>query len=130
MIRRLSVTVLLLVAVLGGWLWGASGRWELDRALRAATVRSNLLEARYDLLEARASMLGVRVSFCDADFDGMSRHLTDARLFVGRAGAWLDAPGVPAGAPALDLAVFGAHIDEAQRLVARFTPAVGAPASR
>ena len=130
MMRRVGVTVLLLVAVLGGWLWGASGRWELERAFRATAVRTKLLEARYELLEARASLLGVRVSFCNADLDGMSRHLEDARRFVGRAGVWLDAPGVPAGAPALDLVAFGANIDEAQRLVARFTPGAGAPSSR
>ena len=48
---RVGLPAALLAAGLGGWLWGASGRWEMDRALRAAELRS-------DLVEARAAVLG------------------------------------------------------------------------
>jgi len=44
---------------------GRERRWELDRALRAAELRG-------DLLEAHASLLGAQVSLCNADFGGMS----------------------------------------------------------
>ena len=74
--RASAVAAVLLATLLGGWLWGASGRSDLVRALRTA-------ESRRNLLEARASVLGARVSLCDADLDGVSRQLEDARAFVG-----------------------------------------------
>jgi hypothetical protein len=114
---RVGVFVALLVTLLGGWLWGASGRWELDRTLLAAELHINLLEAR-------ASLLGARVNLCDADFGEMSRQLENVRGVVGRAGARLDILG-PSGPQPLDLAGFGAEIDEAQRLAATLSPGAG-----
>ncbi len=71
---RVGVVVALLVALAGGWLWGASGRAELVRARRAAEVRN-------DLLEARISLLGARVNLYDADFAEVNRQLERAREF-------------------------------------------------
>jgi hypothetical protein len=104
-----GVFVALVVTLLGGWFWGASGREDVVRALRAT-------EARNDLLEARASLLGARVSLCDADFGAVSRQLENARGLVGRAGVRLGTLGLNDGPQQLNLAGFHADIDEAQRL--------------
>ena len=112
---RLGVCAALLVTLLGGWLWGASGRQDLARSLRSAQVH-------VDLLEARAALLGARVNLCEADFAGMSRQLEAARQFVGRAGARLGMPD-PGGEPGHGLLrEVVAEIDEAQRLAARIGP--------
>jgi hypothetical protein len=95
-----------------GWLWGASGRWDLRLALQAAELRN-------DLLEARTSLLAARVDLYDADFRDMSRQLEDARKFADRAGGRLRNLGWKDEAHQLDLAGFGAGIEAAQRLVAR-----------
>lgn len=96
MTARVGASAALLAGILGGWLWGASGRGDLARALRTAELCNGLLAARSDLIEARAAVLGARVSLCDADYDGMSRQLENARTFVGRAGRRFDSPGVTA----------------------------------
>jgi hypothetical protein len=112
MTTRVGVSAALVVTLLGGWLWGASGRWELDRALRAAELQN-------DLLEAHASVVSARVNLDDADFSEMSRQLDDARRYIARASARLGAPGVNDELLRLELAGFGAEIDRAQRLAAR-----------
>ena len=95
---------------------GGSGaepaEWELDRALQAAAVRG-------DLLEAHVALLGARLSLCNADFGDVSQRLDDARVFVGRAGARLGDPGVHDELLRLGLAGFGADIDDARQLAAR-----------
>ena len=103
----LGVFVALLVALLGGWLWGASGKWDLDRALQASELRSELLEARSSVLDARLNLF-------DVNFGDASRHLEDARRLLRRAGERLKSVGRQDDATRLDLAL--ARIDEAQRL--------------
>jgi hypothetical protein len=112
---RLAVVAALLVTLFIGRLWGASGRWELDRALRDAAVRA-------DLLEAHASLLGARTSLCSADLGEMRQRLENARRFVGRAGTRLASAGVNDELLRLDLAAFRAGIDEAQALAAGLAP--------
>ena len=109
---RLAVVAALLVTLFVGRLWGASGRWEFARALRAAAVRG-------DLLEARASLLGARVSLCNADLGEMSQHLEDSRRFVGRAGTRLASAGLKNELLRLEFAAFSAEIDDAQASAAR-----------
>ena len=104
--RACAVVAVLLVTLLGGWLWGASGRSDLVHALRIA-------ESRRNLLEARASVLGARVSLCDADLDGVSRQLENARAFVG---ASLSGPRAADPDMRQDLAVLLSGIGTAQRL--------------
>jgi len=123
MTRRVGLLAALLVALFGGWLSGASGRWQLDRALRVAELQN-------DLLEARASLLGARVNLCEADFGEMSRQLENARGFVGRAGARLGPSGVEDAPQRLDLTGFGAEIDEAQRLAATLDSGARAASSK
>jgi len=118
---RLAVVAALLVTLFIGRLWGASGRWELDRALRDAAVRG-------DLLEAHVSLLGARVSLCDADVGEMSQRLERASDFAGRAGSHLGRTSPGDELLRRRLLVFGAGLDEAQRLAARLTRgAEGAP---
>ncbi len=112
--RRLAVAAALLAALCVGRLWGSAGRWEFDRAQQAAAVRG-------DLLEAHAALLGARLSLCDADFGDVNQRLDDARVLVGRAGARLGDAGVNDERLRLDLAGFGAGIDEARQLAARFS---------
>ena len=110
--RRLAVGAALLAALLLGRLWGGAGRWELDRALQAAAVRG-------DLLEAHTALLGARLSLCNADASDVSQRLDDAQVYVGRAGARLVDSDVADEVLRLDLAGFGAGIDEARQMAAR-----------
>ncbi len=120
MTTRVGVCVALLVALLGGWLWGAAGKRELDRALLAA-------RAQNDLLEARVSLLGARVSLYDGDLREVHWQLENARSMVGRAGARIGTPGpLPEWrGRGPDLGDFSAEIDEAQRLAASLNLDVG-----
>ena len=111
---RLAVVAALLVTLFIGRLWGGSGRWELERALSAAAVR-------IDLLEAHVSLLGAQASLRDADAGEMSQRLEEARGFVERAGTRLGSTGLNNERLRLQLAGFGAAIDEAQQLAARLT---------
>jgi hypothetical protein len=116
---RVGVVVALMAAVLGGWLWGASGRWEIDRALRAGALRNDVAEARAAVLDARASLF-------DGDYGGTSRHLANARQFIGRACGQLDAVGTCEDLlPPLDLGRLSAEIDRARRLAASLEAGVG-----
>ena len=113
---RVGAVVALMAAVLGGWLWGASGRWEIDRALRAAEIRN-------EVVEARAEILGARVSLSDGDYQGTIRQLANARRLVGQACGRPDAPGSCDDLlPQLDLRGVRAEIDRALRLAATRDP--------
>jgi hypothetical protein len=103
----LGVFVALLVALLAGWLWGASGKWDLDRALQVSELRT-------DLLQARSSVLVARLDVYSVNFGDASRHLEDARGLLRRAGERLKSLGRPDDVKRLDLALV--RIDEAQRL--------------
>ena len=111
---RLALLAALLVTLFVGRLWGVSGRWELERALRAAAVRA-------DLLEAHASLLAAQASLCSADLGEVSRRLENARGFVGRAGARIGDTGLDDEPLRRELADFGAGIDEARRLASKLT---------
>jgi outer membrane murein-binding lipoprotein Lpp len=112
MAKRVGGFVALLVTLLGGWLWGASGRWDLDRALQTAELRSDLLATRGALLAARLDLYG-------ADVRELSRHLQDAREFAGRAEVRLENLGWKDEARRLDLTGFAAEIDSAERTWAK-----------
>ena len=68
----------LLVALLGGWIWGASGRSDAGRALETAELRS-------ELLGARAAILDARVAIYSVNFGEASQHLENARGLLRRA---------------------------------------------
>jgi hypothetical protein len=109
MVKRVAVFVALLVALLGGWLWGASAGRSPARALEAVELRNDLLEARTSLAAARADLES-------GDVREMSRHLEDVRRFARRVAVRLEHLGWKAEAERLDLAGLGAQIDAAERL--------------
>ena len=78
MTRIVSVAVALLIAALGGWLWGASGASAVARDLQTSELRG-------DLLGARAATLDARVAIYSVNFGEASRHLEDARSLLHRA---------------------------------------------
>jgi hypothetical protein len=116
----LGVVVALLVAGLGGWLWGASGMRAVDRALQASEVRS-------DLLEARSSVLTARLDVYSVNFGDASRHLEDARAQLRRAETRLKSLGRRDDLKRLEPAFSG--IDEAQRLAGEIDQSANARAA-
>jgi hypothetical protein len=105
--RILGVGVALLVALGAGWVWGASGRSELNRALRIAELREGLLEGRAAVLDARLEIYSV-------NFGEASRHLEAARSALRVADARLNGLGRQEDAKRLKIAL--TRIDEAQRM--------------
>ena len=100
----------LLVALGAGWLWGASGRWDTNRAVQTAELRS-------DLLEARGAVLAARVDLYNVNFGDASRHLEDAKGLLRHATGQFNSTGRKDEATRLDPAL--ARIDEAQQLAGR-----------
>lgn len=105
--RFLTVGIALVVALGAGWVWGASGRSDLNRALRTAELRAGLLEGRTAVLDARLDLYSV-------NFGEASRHLEAARSALRASAARLNGLGRQADAKPLELAL--AKIDEAQRM--------------
>jgi hypothetical protein len=104
--RVLGSSVALLVALGAGWVWGAWGSSDTNRALRIAELRDGLLEGRAAVLDARLDIYSV-------NFGEASRHLEAARSAVRAAEARLNSLGHQADTKPLELA---AKIDEAQRM--------------
>ena len=105
--RTLGIGVALLAALGAGWVWGASGTWNIERALESA-------EARDGLLEARAAVLDARLDIYSVNFGDASRHLEAARSALRAVAAPLNATGRQEDAKRLQLAL--TRIDEAQRM--------------
>jgi hypothetical protein len=104
--RILGMGVALLVALGAGWVWGASGRSDISRALQLAELRDGLLEGRAAVLDARLDIYSV-------NFGEASRHLEMARSALRAADARLNDLGRQEEATQLKIAL--ARIDEAQR---------------
>ena len=102
----LGITLGLAVALLAGWLWGASGRSDLAGALQASELQS-------ELLGARAAVLDARVAIYSINFGEASKHLENARGLLGRAEERLKSLGRNAELKQVQAAQ--ASIDEAQR---------------
>jgi hypothetical protein len=68
----LYTMVAIAVALGGGWLWGASGRFSIAEQARAA-------EQRADPAEAHARVLGARVSLFESNFGDAARGLEVAK---------------------------------------------------
>ncbi len=107
MTRILGVGVALVVALGAGWVWGASGRPDLNRGLQIAELRDGLLVGRAAVLDARLDIYSV-------NFGEASRHLEAARSALRAAVARLNGLGRQADTKPLELAL--AKIDEAQRM--------------
>jgi hypothetical protein len=104
--RILGMAVALLVALGIGWVWGASGRSDISRALQLAELRDGLLEGRAAVLDARLDIYSV-------NFGEASRHLEMARSALRAADARLNDLGRQEDATRLKIAL--TRIDEAQR---------------
>ena len=115
----LTVVAVVLVALLAGFLWGASGRSTLDRALQRSELRN-------ELLDARAAALAARIDLYNTNFGEASRHLEDARSVAGRAAQRLDALGRDDDLKRLQSAL--GSIEEAQRLAGKLDLAANARA--
>jgi len=102
-----GIGVALLVALGGGWAWGASGRSDLNRALGIAELRA-------DLLEGRAAVLDARLDIYSVNFGDASRHLEAARSALRAANARLSGLGRQEDVERLKTA--STRIDEAQRM--------------
>jgi hypothetical protein len=77
--KQLLYTALAIaVALLGGWLWGASGRFSVAEEARAAGQRA-------DLADARARILDARVALFQSNFGDAARSLEIARRPLERA---------------------------------------------
>src|SRR4029453_2434353 len=103
----LGIGLALLVAVGVGWVWGASGRSNIDRALQIAELRAELIEGRAALLDARLDIYSV-------NFGEASRHFEAARTALRAANAGLMSLSPTEDAKSLEAAL--TRIDEAQRL--------------
>jgi hypothetical protein len=105
--RILGVAVGLLVALLAGVIWGASGKSDVRRALQAAELRD-------DLHEARAAVLDGRLDLYSVNFGEASRHFGAARTALAAAADRLEH--VDREEDARRLAIAATSIEEAQRL--------------
>jgi hypothetical protein len=102
----LGIGLALLVAVSVGWVVGASGRSNSDRALQIADLRAELLEGRAAVLDARLDIYSV-------NFGNASRHLEAARTALRAANERLMSLRRTEDAKSLEAAL--TRIDEAQR---------------
>jgi hypothetical protein len=116
----LGVCVALMVALGAGWVWGSSGRWDADRIIGTAQLRS-------DLFEARSSVLGARVDLYNLNFGEASRHFEDAKSLLRRAAERLNSAGRQEDAKRLDPAL--ARIEEAQKMAGRLDQAANSRAA-
>jgi hypothetical protein len=103
----LGIGVALLAALATGWAWGASGRADINRALRIAELRDGLLEARAAVLQARLDIYSV-------NFGEASRHLEAARSALRAVEARLT--GLDRQDDVTRLKIVLTRIDEAQRM--------------
>jgi hypothetical protein len=116
----LGIGLALLVALGAGWVWGMSGKSEISRSLRAAELRSGLLEGRVAVLDARLDIYSV-------NFGEASRHFEKARDALRTADARLKDLGRQEDAKRLEVAL--TRIDEAQRMAGQLNQNANAVAA-
>jgi hypothetical protein len=106
----LGIAAGVMVALLAGWIWGATGRSAIAGALQASELRG-------DLLGTRAAVLDARVAIYSLNFGEASSHLDDARRLLGRANDRLESLG--RNDEVMQVQMAQASIDEAQRMAGR-----------
>ena len=116
----LGIGLALLVAVGVGWVWGASGRSNTDRALQIAELRA-------ELLEGHAAVLNARLDIYSVNFGEASRHFEAARTALRAANARLMGQGRTEDAKSLEAAL--TRVDEAQRLAGQLNQDANAVAA-
>lgn len=95
------------VAVLGGWVYGASGRSEVEQARRVAVQVA-------DLNGARALVLEGQVAVYQLNFGDASKRYEAARTAIERVQVSLRETGQAERAGRLEIAL--SHLNDAQRL--------------
>ena len=116
----LGIVVALLVALSAAWLWGSSGKGDLQRALDAAELRN-------DLLAARAAVLGARVDLYINNFGDASRDFEAARTGLRQAEGRFKTLGRDEDVKRLGVAL--ARIDEAQQFAGKLDQTANARAT-
>ena len=106
----LGIFVALVAALAAAWLWGSSGKRDLQRALDAAELRN-------DLLDARGAALGARVDLYIVNFGDASRDFEAARTALRRAESRLKTLGRDEDVKRVGVAL--GRIDEAQQLAGK-----------
>lgn len=106
----LGIVVALVVALSAAWLWGSSGQRDLQRALDAAELRN-------DLLDARGAALSARVDLYIVNFGDASRDFEAARTALRRAESRLKTLGRDEDVTRVGVAL--GRIDEAQQLAGK-----------
>jgi hypothetical protein len=101
------VALIVLAAGLAGWMFGASGRSEIEQARRAA-------EHRADLNEARALVLEGNIAVFQLNFGDASKRFESARAAIERIQTALRETGQAERAGRLEVAL--SHLRDAQRL--------------
>jgi hypothetical protein len=109
--------VALLLAVLGGWIWGAADRLHATDALSRSGAGLHLANGRAYLLQARVDLF--EVNFGDA-----SRDLEAARAELKTAEKALDEQGRKAEAESVGKALI--RIDDGQQLAGRLDQSANA----
>jgi hypothetical protein len=105
-----GIALALAIALLAGWMWGASGRSAIAQSLQTSELRNELLGARAALLDARVAIYGI-------NFGEASAHLEDARGLLGRAAERLRSLGRDAEVKDLQTAL--TKVDDAQRMAGK-----------
>ena len=118
--KILIIAAALLVALGVGWVWGATGKSDMSRALRMAELRDGLLRGRAAVLDARLDLYSV-------NFGEASRHLEAARTSLRAAEAQLNDLGLQDDAKRMQAAF--TRIDEAQRLAGQLNQDANARAA-
>ena len=101
------VIAIVLAAGLAGWLYGASGRSDVEEARRAAVQRA-------DLNEARALVFEGQVAVFQLNFGDATKRFEGARVAVERIQAALRETGQAERAGRLEVVL--SHLRDAQRL--------------
>lgn len=101
------VSAVVVVAALSGWVYGASGRSELEAERRAAVQRA-------DLMEARALILDGQVQVFLVNFGVASQRYEAARVVIERMQTALREIGQAEPAGRLEIPL--THLRDAQRL--------------
>jgi archaellum biogenesis protein FlaJ (TadC family) len=106
----LIIVIALALAVLGGYIWGATGRWRVEGTLVKAG-------AGLHLASARGHMLAARVHLFEVNFGEASRSLESAKADLMTAAEALERLDLDADAAAAR--EVAARVDDARQLAGR-----------
>jgi hypothetical protein len=116
-----AIAIALIVALAAGWLWGSSGRRDLEH--RVAT-----LELQNHLADARARLLAARVDLYTLNFGSAARNLETAKQPLEAAATAFEQDGDADRAKEARAALAAA--EEARRLAAAVNQSAQASAER